>query len=244
MNRRISQTVDMLTRVFDFGQVNLARFPKDSLAAEVFTSLGEDLKRISEYAASEIESRIAAREQVVSRVAARESLREQMRAISQTALGIDADIAGTGNKFPSPDSRDADKSLIFSGHAFVNTAAPLEEQFIKRHLPSDFLVNLKDAVRKLETAIGGQASHRQALAKASSAFEGVLNDALTQLQRLDALVPNVIRDDPPTMAAWEVARRVVHTRVGKKTIADRASEEKISPSTDISTAPTAASPPA
>ena len=30
MNRRISQTVDMLTRVFDFGRVNLARFPKDS----------------------------------------------------------------------------------------------------------------------------------------------------------------------------------------------------------------------
>jgi hypothetical protein len=98
---------------------------------------------------------------------------------------------------------------------FALQAGPLKQQFLDGHLPEDFIEKLNAAVQDLEQKIKDQAFSKGTRLAATVAIEQARNEALPALQRLDPVIENILRDDPPTLAIWESARHVERYGVSK-----------------------------
>ena len=84
----------------------------------------------------------------------------------------------------------------------------LTDLFIKHELRPDFLAELNTAIQNFERAIGDKAVGREAHLGAGAGFDTALNEALTAIQRLDAIVANKLRDDSVRLAVWASARHI------------------------------------
>jgi hypothetical protein len=101
----------------------------------------------------------------------------------------------------------------------------VKEQFLQHHLPPDFIDRLNDGIAKLEAAIVEQASTNVKGASATRSIDETMGECQRLVQRLDAVVKNIIVDNALLMAEWENARRVVHiaTRSTSATPAEQTS---------------------
>jgi hypothetical protein len=106
-------------------------------------------------------------------------------------------------------SRDkSDRSLLAMGQTFASRAEPLKQAFIDSHMAPDFIERLNAAVENLEKTIKDQVFRENTRMAATSAIDQTRNDALSALERLDPLMENLLRDDPPTFTVWQSARHV------------------------------------
>ena len=72
------------------------------------------------------------------------------------------------------------------------------------------------AVQTLDEAIREQTDRETTRVEATAAIHDARNEALGILKRLDPLVENLVRDNPPVRAVWESARRVEKAGGSKK----------------------------
>jgi hypothetical protein len=102
-------------------------------------------------------------------------------------------------------------------------------------LPATFLDDLDAAILAFETTIRDHDTSRSTFATARAGVRAALGAGLTAVQRLDAVVPNLLRDDPGTFAGWEHARHVERSPRTRKA-------SRKPPSTVPETPPTAVTP--
>jgi hypothetical protein len=88
--------------------------------------------------------------------------------------------------------------------------------FLEGHMPEDFIEKLQTAVQTLDDAIRKQTDSEATRVEATAAIHDARNEALAILKRLDPLVENLVRDNPPVRAVWESARRVEKAGGSKK----------------------------
>ena len=153
----------------------------------------------------------AAREGVLSKKAARAALRETLDTIARTARALALDTPGVDGKFRLP-SGQSDYALVTTARMYVAGAAPLAGSFVSHGLPSTFLADLRARLDAFERAAQDHVAARETGVIARAGIESAMKAALAALQRLDAFVPNRLRNEPELRAAWTSARRVTRTR--------------------------------
>lgn len=208
MIRRKIYTQQMLARVFDFGETHAELFSKDTIARELLASIGSALTKLSGHASFQVSGDGAVRTSSVSRIEARKALKTKLETIDQTARAMKLE------QFFMPRRR-SDAATIAAGEAFARDAEPLKEQFIKQGLPAGFIEDLNAAVGNLRRAGLDHSSSKGARAAAVAGFDDSLKQALSDLERFDALVINTLRDNPAVMAEWKIARHVGRPPVSK-----------------------------
>ncbi len=207
MNSNNTRRYDMLKRVCDFGAGHADVFPASSLGGKMFARVTAAVAALDEHAAARVSNDGAVRDGARAKFAARETLRGALHAVSSTAQALALDTPGLGEKFRLPYTR-ADQALLSAGRAFAQDARAYAAAFVAHGLPTTFRRDLDAAIRGLETAIREDAAARNTDVAARAAFDAAMEEALTAIRRLDAIVANQVRGDGTALAAWERARRV------------------------------------
>ena len=195
----------MLVRVSTFGAEHAAAFPIDTVAARTFVEVQDAASQLEQHAVTQ--ASVRSRDRVYMKAAARTRLRESLRDISRTARALAIDAPGLRHMFRVPRTN-GDHALLTAARAMARDATENAEGFIEHGLPATFVTDVDAAVAALEHATSEYESTKQAGAVASAGVDVVLARGRASVRRLDAIVANVCRDDPPMMAAWRLARRV------------------------------------
>jgi hypothetical protein len=145
-------------------------------------------------------------------------LRSQLDTISRTAKGL-----SLAEFWQSRDK--SDHSLVEMAHMFASRAEPLKQLFIDSHMAPDFIDKLNAAVENLEKTIMNQVFKEGTRITATSAINEARYAALTALERLNPLMENLLRDDPPALRLWQSARHVERYAVSRRAEPDAAAED-------------------
>ncbi|MDX6694418.1 MAG: hypothetical protein QOF02_2021 [Blastocatellia bacterium] len=123
---------------------------------------------------------------------------------------------GLEEKFRLPRGNANDQELLAAARACAADAVPLKAMFIEYGLPADFLEDLNDDIEAFEAAVAAQEAGRRERVTATAAIDEVIERGMQIVRRLDAIVRNVLRDQPAKLAAWESARHVERAPKRKK----------------------------
>jgi hypothetical protein len=240
MNGDNTRRYDMLKRVRDFGARHGDLFPASSLGGTMFARVAAAVAALDEHAATRVSSDGTVRDGTRGKSEARETLREALRAISSTAQALAIDTPGLGEKFRLRNAR-TDQAILNAARAFARDAGAYEAAFVAHGLAPTFRKDLDAASRGFETAIREDADGRNAQVAARDAFEAAMEDALTAIRRLDAIVVNRLRGDRSAIGAWERARYVDRPARPRNGAGEAAAEAPVTPAT-APVQPTAAAP--
>jgi hypothetical protein len=199
MNRKQTQTYQMLTRVVDFGTANVNLFPNNSAADGILKELGTQVENLAEAATT----RVSADRDLRAGSSARDTARTKLSSVLSHAAQISNALDTNTLEMPAGRS---DQALIQSAHAFALAVKPVAQDFVKHGLDPEVVAT---AVDELEAAI---AACNTAKTKRSAAFgewKQTLEQALGALHRLDAIA-RTLADNPGAMAAYETARIIDH----------------------------------
>lgn len=207
MNSVINRTSEMFVRVQAFTAERAASFPAGSLGGETVAELGRVVETLTEAATTQTSGLSSVQRATAERMAAREALRESMQALARTARVMALDTPGLENKFRLPRSG-SDPALLQTARAFAIDAVPLKDKFLSLAMPASFIEDFKEDIADLERAMGQQNTGRGAHVSATVSVESAAERGMNAVRKLDAIVRNMFRDDPATLAAWESARHV------------------------------------
>ena len=235
MNIGNTRRYEMLVRVANFGAAHADVFPASSLGGQMFSAAAEAATALSRHAASEVSSRGAADEALRAKVAARERLETALNVIRRTSRALALDAPGLDSKFRHPGTQ-GERAFLATARAFSTNAHTVVAALVAHGLPATFLDDLDAAILAFETTIRDHDTSRATFATARAGVSAALEAGLTAVQRLDAVVPNLLRDNPGTYAGWEVARHVERSPRARK-------GARKPRSTVPETPPTAAAPP-
>ena len=207
MNGVDTRRYEMLVRVRDFGVTYAERFPSPSIGGQAFAAVQAAVDHLSEHAASLLSGRGSAREGTTSKAVAREALRDDLDAITRTARAMALDTPGVDDKFRPPRGT-GDQTLLNAARAFARDAGPLVTQFVAHDMPEDFMEDLDKDIKEFEAAIRDRETGKDMNVAARASIESSMEAGLDAVRRLDAVVPNRLRDDAAAVAVWERARRI------------------------------------
>jgi hypothetical protein len=207
MNIPHTRRYEMLVRVSDFGDAHPDIFPPESLGGQMFAAVRAAAKALGQHAAAQMSSRGAAAEALRTKIASRARLRTALDAIRRTARAIAIDTPGVESKFHLP-GWVGEPALIAAARAFAADAHSISAALLAHGLPTTFLDDLDATIVAFEAAIRDHAAGRAAEATARTGLGVALVEGLTAVQRLDAIVPNLLRENPTTYAGWERVRHV------------------------------------
>ena len=205
----------MLVRIREFGTAHRDLFPAAGPAAQLFAAVSKAVDQLSTFVDTQAAGQDASRGGAMSKAAGREALKEALDAIARTARVFDT--AGLGGKFYLPSARN-DHELATAARRFVDDAGPLKAQFVAHGLPKSFLADLEATREAFERAAQDRLAARETTAGAAAGIGTAMDEGLTALSRLDAIVANTLRDEPTLLAVWTAARRLPRVR----TTGDRA----------------------
>ncbi|HEX8096384.1 MAG TPA: hypothetical protein VF507_00050, partial [Pyrinomonadaceae bacterium] len=82
---------------------------------------------------------------------------------------------------------------------------PLKDEFIRRGHPADFVEDLNADIAELEGAMNRKAEKANSRTAATAAIDEAIERGMDLVDELDAVVLNVFRGDPATLAGWASA---------------------------------------
>jgi len=220
MDRKNIQRIEMLGRVVEFGAAHTDLFPKNTLGGQSFAALGAALSTLSEHASEQVTRRNAIRANSTVRSSAREALRGQIARITQTGNAMAIDAPELRAKFRLP--LDHDQDLLLAGRALASETEPLKKEFVRHGMPVNFIQSLIAAVDAFERSIRDQSTSKTKRANNTHSVESTLDECMTTLKVLDAVIGNIVAGDSPVKAEWDTARRV-------RRVAQRSATAKSSP---------------
>ncbi len=201
MEKKKSQKMSMIAQVVSFATANLLPILTGGLGPQLVDKLRAHLTKLTELAGAHFTQAGEVKINSDTRSAARQDLHARLTAIHTTARAMSLD------RLWMPRNR-SDRALIDAGNSFLTQAEPIRNDLIAHGLPEAFLVELRNAVRGLESAIvshrGSKAGRRGSMVN----FDATMAEALADLKRFDAVVNNRIQDDPVLKAGWQIARHV------------------------------------
>jgi len=211
MNVKQLRQADMLESVSRFGFTYADAFRPPSAGGQLFAALREALNELLHQETAQDSGRSQAREGTLEKKAARESLRTAVVAISRTARALAVERPGFKRKFQLPVG-EADHVLLAAARAFAGDARRLASHFVAYGLRDGFVDDLLSSAARFEHAIASRAEGRRGHIVARAALNAALARAFSIVQRLDAVVVNVLAQNTVAMKAWRRARRVARRR--------------------------------
>jgi hypothetical protein len=178
------------------------------LGGHLFADLRVINAELDAYAARQSSGRNAAEQGTTTKGAARDNLQDDLDAMSRTARAIGEVTPGLEDKFRLPRGRANDQELLAAARAFLADALPMKATFIEYGMPADFLEDLDDDIQAFVAAVELQESGKRDRATATAAIDDVISRGMQIVRRLDAIVYNILRDQPAKLAGWNRARHV------------------------------------
>jgi ABC-type transporter Mla subunit MlaD len=207
MDRAETFTLEMFIRVHGFGTAHAASFPLTSRGGQLFQSLGTLIDTLQQHAATQFSSTNTSKEGTARKAIALEALKDELEAISRTARALALTIPGLNDKFRLPRNQGA-QSWLAAGRAFAADAVPFKDNFIQLGMPADFLDTLGERIEAVDEAINHKGQVTGEGVAASAAIDEAIDSGMKIARELDALVRNIFRDDPATLAEWTSARHI------------------------------------
>jgi len=213
MTKTKFQIVEMLGRVVAFGEAYAEKFPKTSLFWPTLNAIRAAISKT--YEMSALQDRRGIRLRTDAKHDARATLNAMLEAIHQTSVAVAIDLPQADLAFRLPAHPRRDGDLLKAGEQFAQHAEPLKSAFLDHQLPDDFIDKLQEAVVNLQQAIDKQCLAKNDRIRASAQIAETVASALTDLQRVESIVRNTLRNDSAALAAWETARYVNKVRKSK-----------------------------
>jgi hypothetical protein len=207
VNARAFRRSEVLRRVDAFGAAHAGQFPDGTVGRRLFATVGKCVKDVARHAAAQRSGRNQTHGAAHSRTAARAELRRRLNAIRRTALALAVEEAGFDIQFPLPRGN-GDHELLTASRLFAAQASARAGEFIELGLPSSFLEDLAAGITALEETTRARSASRVARLSSNGNLKTALDDGFQAVRKLDAVVPNVLEDDPATLTAWRRARSV------------------------------------
>jgi len=202
-----TRRLEMFLRVRQFGATHAATFPATSRGGELLAVVDASITELENQAAAQASGASAAREGTTLKSTAREALRDDLEAISRTARAISLTTPGLDDKFRSPRNV-GDQALLTTARSFALDAEPLKAEFIRRGLPADFLEDLAADIETLADAVNRRELKSAARVAAGAAIDEAVEQGLNAVRELHAIVRNVFRNDPATLAEWTTTSHI------------------------------------
>ena len=222
MNRKNTQTYQMLTHVVDFGTRNVSLFPEDTGAKKLVETLATGVEALSQQAGVWTASKTALRNGRTAKDASRASLKNYLERAAQLSRALHND------KLQLPASP-TDQNLIDSGNGFILEAESMKKEFVEHGLSATFAADLEAAVRTFEKSIQDV---RDATGRRSGSlrkWNETLGETLDALGRFDILVSNALENDHAALTSYAIARAV--RRVGGRKAEETSPTEDPAPAT-------------
>ncbi|MFN2596660.1 MAG: hypothetical protein ABR563_05660 [Pyrinomonadaceae bacterium] len=223
MDDTTTRRMETFIRVQQFGKTHTAAFPDGSRGAEVLSELDTAVTDLEGHATAQASGKAGAREATTLKALANAALREEMKAISETARAIAITVPGLEEKFRLPHNAGAQVWLA-AARAFAQDAAPLKSEFVRRGMPADFLDQLAEKIAACEQATGGRAQKHGEHVAATAAIDTALERGVNAVRELDAIVRNLFRDDAGVLAEWTSASHTERAPRGGNTPVPPASQ--------------------
>ncbi len=205
MNRKDNQNYQMLTCVVDYGTRNVGLFPKNTTAAEILRKLESEVKTLSEIAANRKSAEAAMHNGHAARLTARDNARNLI-----IRAGLVARALNTG-KVRLPKKK-TERELIDVGRGVGRDAESLKKDFARFGLQPE---QVSAAVEALETAILDYTKAKTNRSAAIEEWNSAMAAAMEALAGFDALVANVLGDNPGALASYQAIRSIGRFR-GRK----------------------------
>jgi hypothetical protein len=206
MNVKSRRRLYMLARVGAFGATNAKQFPPDTMGSRLFAIVQSCVENAAKHDTTQRLRRGEARRATALMVSARRALRQQLDAIRRTAKALALDAPAFDRRFPRPRGN-GDGRLLMAGRLFAQRARKPSSDFIAHGLPPTFLADLAAAIERFEDAAHGRAAGRRARISAAAGLKSSLDAGFVAVQRLDAIVRNLLEHRPGAIASWRSARR-------------------------------------
>lgn len=205
-----TRRLEMFIRVRQFGAARPEAFPEGGRGAEVLAQLDAIVAELEAHAATQSSGKRATKEMTALKATARAALREDLEAISRTARAMSLSTPGLDDKFRLPRNV-GDQAWLAAARSFAEDASALSAEFIRRGLPADFIEDLRADIDALEDAIIHSARKSGSRVAATVAIDDAIERGTNAVRELDAIVRNVLRDDPAGLAAWTSASHTART---------------------------------
>ena len=194
-NRRV---FEMLVRTLVFWGRIRESIEKDSLVDQLFRAVEAAHHTISSHATLEASERNNVRVSSEDRMRVRDQLRADLEMLSRVARSLGL------KQFFMPRQK-GDRAMADVAKVFVQLAEPVKDQFLKQHVPADFLDRLNKGIAAIEETIKQQVEAREATRTTATTIREAEAEAFQALTRLGPLVEQLLRGNEPLLAAWNDA---------------------------------------
>lgn len=216
MDDKDLRSYEMVLRVGGYGAERAASFPPTSLGGELFAKVSAAATELGNHVAQQVSGSTSARQGTATKAVARAALRDALERLRRTARSMSQTMPGIDSKFRIPRNL-SDQQLVGTAQAFAADAAPLKADFIRFAMPADFLDDLNDLITEFRSSLTTQQTGKGHQVMATAAIDDTLDEALSAVRQLDAIVRNTFHDDQAELAAWMSARHVERSPRTKKT---------------------------
>jgi hypothetical protein len=223
MNIKQRRRYEMLGRVHAFGAAHAENLPTGTLGPHLFAVVGDCVRDAERGAMGQLPGQC--RSATTSKAAARKALWQSLDAIRRTARALALDIPGLDQRFRLPRGN-GDRRLLNAARAFALDARESAAMFVAHGLRPTFLEDLAARIDGFECAIANRGQSRVDRICAGVGLRASLESAFLAVRRLDAVVPNLLGDDPAAMASWRKARHVVRPAPPRSTDARHDSKDQ------------------
>jgi hypothetical protein len=207
MERAETFTLEMFIRSHGFVAARPTVFPATSRAGEINAQLATVIAKLRQHAATQSSSTRSSREETKLKSTRLDALQEDLEAIYRTARAIALNRPGFDEKFRLPKNKGS-QSWLAAARAIADEAEPSKEDFIRLGLPANFLEDLRSDITEIEEIIHRQGQASGEGVAASAAIDEAIEEGMKLVRELDAIIRNVYRDDPATLAEWTSARHI------------------------------------
>lgn len=205
MTDRERRLHEMLERVNAFGSAHAKEFPTGTIGHAMFGIVlhcsREAMRQTTEHTSERRRGTVGAKLQ------ARKALFDVLCAIRRTAHAIALDSPGFERRFRLPAGNGGPR-LFEAARSLQTAARESVAEFTAHGLPPTFLDDLAARMNGFEHAMHDSRQSRFARRSARTGLKASLVAGFRAVRRLDAVVPNILGDDPKAIAAWQRARRV------------------------------------
>ncbi len=193
-------------RVQQFNSTFSPPFVEGSRGAEMIAAHNAAVAEVVEQAGRQDAATLDRQESTEQKDAAIKSLSQLLKAVNQTARSMNKPFPGIADQFKMP--RNSDQSVLNRAHAFIAAATPMAAEFTSRGLPESFLDDLQAAINNVVAAEDRQAAALANQTAATAALRLALKQEQETMSQLNAIMRNVLRNNPAALAAWESASRI------------------------------------
>jgi len=209
-NQIIRNHYDAFDRIKAFGAKHGSQFTAGSRAAGLFTGIGTVVVAMEEDGVKKLSGSASYHGGAGARRIARELVREDLRAIRNTAEAISEadDLPEFEEQFRLPRSGSA-LLLLSKAKAFLADATPHKALFIEFELPADFLEDLQADIALLEKAKDDKDAGLAEQVAGTAELSANALQGIKLRKQLLPIVRNKFRSQPGILAEWETAVHIV-----------------------------------